>query len=96
MAKAKAKAKVRADNIVFIGKDGKIVIASGTGEVAVASVAMLSGDLTALMKKRQAAGHELTAALAKAKFPVAHSNQAIVVDPSGALGKLRKKKAKRS
>ena len=90
-----AKAKVRAENIIFIGKDGEIVIASGTGEVTVASVAALSGDLTALMKKRQAVGKELTEALAKAKFPVAGSNQAIVIDPSGALGKLGKKKKKK-
>ena len=91
-----AKAKVIAENIIFIGKDGKIVIASGTGEVTVASVAKMSGDLTALMKKRQAVGKELTKALAKAKFPVAGSNQAIVIDPSGALGKLGKKKARKA
>ena len=90
-----AKAKVKADNIIFIGKDGKIVIASGTGEVTVASVAKLSGDLMALIKQRQAVGHELTAALEKAKFPVAGSNQAIVIDPSGALDKLGRKKAKK-
>jgi hypothetical protein len=88
-------AKTTGENIIFVGKDGKIVIASATGEVTVATIATLSGDLTSLLKKRQTVGKELTAALAKAKFPVAASVQAVVVDPSGALGKLTKTGKKR-
>jgi hypothetical protein len=85
-------AKTKGENIIFIGKDGKVVIASGTGEVTVTSAAKLSDDIIELMKKRQAAGKELTNALAKAKYPVAFSWIAVVVDPSGALTKLGKKK----
>ena len=88
--------KAKGDNIIFIGKDGKIVIAGGTGEVTVvASIAALSGDLTALLAKRQAIGKELTKALIKAKYPVAASVNAIVIDPSGALVKLGKKSRKK-
>jgi hypothetical protein len=89
-----AKAKVRAENIIFIGKDGKIVVASGTGEVTVASVAKLSGDLKTLIKERQQAGHDLTEALASANFPVAGSNQAHVIDPMGIMDPGKKKKKK--
>jgi hypothetical protein len=85
-------AKAKGENIVFIGKDGKIVIASSTGEVTVTSAAKLPDNLIELLKKRQAAGKELNEALAKAKYPVAHSFIAVVMDPSGALGKLGKKK----
>jgi hypothetical protein len=84
-------AKATGENVVFIGKDGKIVIASATGEVTVTSAARLPGHLIELLKKRQDAGKELNEALAKAKYPVAHSFIAVVMDPSGALGKLGKK-----
>jgi hypothetical protein len=90
-----AKAKTRGENIVFIGKDGKIVIASATGQITITSAARLSGNLIELMKKRQAAGKELNAALAEAKYPVAAANPAVVLDPSGALAKLGKKKKKK-
>lgn len=88
-------AKAIGQNIVFIGKDGKIVIASSTGEVTVTRIASLPDHLIELLKKRQAAGKELNEALAKAKYPVAQSFIAVVMDPSGALGKLGKKKAKK-
>ena len=85
-------ANTNGDNFIFIGKDGKVVIASGTGEVTVTSAAELSGDLIELIKKRQAAGKELTDALAEAKYPVASSHVAVVVDASGALNNLGKEK----
>ena len=85
-------AKTKGENIIFIGKDGKIVIASATGEVTVTSAAKLSGDLIELIEKRQAAGKALNDALARAKYPVHFSFIAWVMDPSGALPKLAKKK----
>lgn len=85
-------AKTKGENIIFIGKDGKIVIASATGEVTVTSAARLSGDLIELIEKRQAAGKALNDALARAKYPVHFSFIAWVMDPSGALPKLAKKK----
>ena len=91
-AKSKAKAKGAGPNILFVGKDGKIVIASGTGDVTVTSAAALGDDLIKLIKKRQEEGKELTEALATAKFAVAHSWVVVVVDPSDALPKLGKKK----
>jgi hypothetical protein len=93
---AKAKVRVKGENIVFIGKDGRIVIASATGDITVTSADRLSGDLIELMKKRQAAGKELNNALAKAKYPVAMAFPAVVLDPSGTLTKLGKKKTKMS
>jgi cytochrome oxidase Cu insertion factor (SCO1/SenC/PrrC family) len=91
-----AKAKSKGANFVFIGKDGKAAIASATGELTVvANAALLRGDLLELLKKRQAAGKELTEALADANFTVVHSVEILVIDPSGVLNKLGKKKRSR-
>ena len=58
------------------------------------SAALLRGDLIDLLKKRQEAGNELTKALAKAKYHVAYENEWLVIDRSGALNRLEKKKTK--
>jgi hypothetical protein len=90
-----AKARRKGENIVFIGKDGKIAIASATGELTVASAVTLRGDLVELMKRRQAAGKELTGEFAKAKYHVTSASEMHVIDPSGVLSKLGKKKRRR-
>jgi hypothetical protein len=83
-------------NIIFIDKDGKVVIASATGELAVMkSATLLPGDVIALMKKRQAIGKELTQALTKANYPVRGAVHSDVIDPSRALAKVSEKKKKR-
>jgi hypothetical protein len=85
-------AKRKDRNIIFIGKDGKIVIASGTGDVTVTTTAKLSGNLTELLKKRQKTDKELIKALADAHYPVDGGTDIDVIDPSGALNELGKKK----
>ena len=89
-------AKAKARNIIFIGKDGKVAITSGTGALTVASVAKLSGDVTKLIRERQAVGKKLTAALIKAKYSVTSgSSESDVLDPALAFAKLSKKMAKK-
>ena len=91
-----AKGKARGENILFIGKDGEVAIVSGTGEVTVArAMSVLSGDVAALIRRRQAIGKELADALAKAKYSVTGSQEVVVIDPSGALTKLSRKKRKK-
>jgi len=88
-------AKAKGQNIIFIGKDGKVVIASGAGRVAVGRAeTVLTSEVIELMRKRQAAGKELANVLAKARFDVTGSQEMTVVDPSGALAKLGRRKKK--
>jgi hypothetical protein len=89
MAKGKA-----GRNVIFISKDGKVAIASASGDLSVVGAAELSGEIAELIKKRQAVGKQLTEALAKAKFPVSNSVDCDVADPSGVAGTLGKRKKK--
>lgn len=90
---AKAKAKGKSPNFLFIGEDGKIAITSATGELTVASSeVLLRGDVLELIKTRQAAGKALTKALAEANYRCASDSEMLVIDPSNALGALVKKK----
>lgn len=84
--------KRKHSNIIFVGKNGTIVIASGTGDVKVTTFAKLSGDLVELLKKRQKADNELIEALRKANYPADDGTDVDVIDPSGALNELGKKK----
>jgi len=89
-----AKTKAKRDNILFVGQDGKIVIASATGKLTVASAARLPGDLIELLRKRQATGKALTEAFSKANFDVTGASEMQVLDPSGVLSRLAKKRTR--
>jgi hypothetical protein len=91
--RGEAMAKGRGRNIILIGKDGKVAIASATGELKVIeSAKLIPDDITELLRKRQAIGKELTEALAKAKLPATSAIDFDVIDPSAALDKFVKKK----
>jgi len=85
-------AKTQVSNFIIIGTDGKVAIATNKGQVSVENLATLPGELAELIKKRQEAGKKLTAALARAKFPVALANQSFVIDLRESVPKPRKKK----
>jgi hypothetical protein len=99
MAKARGREtrNGKGQNILVVGKNGRVAIASATGDLTITSAtSILSDDIAALIQERQRAGKKLSDAFAKAKFAVTGSSELMVIDPSGTLTKLIKKKKKKA
>jgi hypothetical protein len=89
-----ANAKVR--NVVIVGTNGIVAIASGTGELTIESADKLPPNIARLIIERQKLGKQLSDALIRTNYPVdGGSSECDVLDPTLAFARLSRKKGRK-
>ena len=68
--KSKKPKAIPAQNLLIVGEDGKVVVATSTGKVTVVTDKALAAKLSELLAERQRAGKNLTEILKDAGFDV--------------------------